>query len=78
MPRAPQDDPYAVAAQQLRNTAELSGELSKSDVVVVGEVQLAVARAGWTLVSGDLNEVRTDEHGTHPLPGRPAGGGPTP
>jgi hypothetical protein len=42
--------------------------LSVGDVVAVGEVGLAVGRAGWTLVRGGLNEVRTDEHGTHPLP----------
>jgi hypothetical protein len=53
---------------RLRNTAELSGELSVGDIVAVGEAGLAVARAGWTLVRGGLNEVRTDEHGTHPLP----------
>jgi hypothetical protein len=53
-----------------RNTAEPSGELSKGDVVVIGEVPLAVASAGWTLVSGGLTEVRTSEHGTRPLPGR--------
>jgi hypothetical protein len=34
----------------------------------VGEVGLAVGRVGWILVRGGLNEVRTDEHGTHPLP----------
>jgi hypothetical protein len=43
-------------------------ELSKGDVVAVGEAGLAVARVGWTLIPGDLNEVRTSEHGTHPLP----------
>jgi hypothetical protein len=43
--------------------------LSAGDVVAVGEVALAVARpAGWTPVRGGLDEVRTDEHGTHPLP----------
>ena len=50
------------------NTAEPSGELSVGDVVAVGEVRLAVGRVGWILVRGGLNEVRTDEHGTHPLP----------
>ena len=60
----------AIAARQLRNTAEPSGELSKGDVVVVGEVPLAVASAGWTLVRGGLNEVRAGEHGTRPLPAR--------
>ncbi len=53
-----------------RNTAEPSGELSVGDIVSVGEVPLAVARVGWTLVRGGLNEVRADEHGTHPLPAR--------
>ena len=43
--------------------------LSVGDVVAVGEVPLAVGRAGWTLVRGGLNEVRAGEHGTHPLPG---------
>jgi hypothetical protein len=52
----------------VRNTAGLSGELSKGDVVAVGEVPLAVASAGWTLVRGVLDEVRTREHGTYPLP----------
>ena len=55
----------------VRNTAELSGELSKGDVVVIGEVALAVASGGdWTPLSGGLTEVRTSEHGTRPLPGR--------
>jgi hypothetical protein len=57
-------------AATFRNTAELSGELSKGDVVAVGEVLLAVASAGWVLVSGGLTEVRTSEHGTRPLPAR--------
>ncbi len=51
-----------------RNTAEPSGELSVGDLVAVGEAGLAVGRAGWTLISGGLNEVRTSEHGTRPLP----------
>ena len=58
-----------------RNTAEPSGELSKGDVVVAGEVALAVAsvgwvpvRGGWVPVRGGLHEVRTDEYGTRPLP----------
>ena len=42
--------------------------LSVGNVVAVGEAGLAVGHAGWTLVRGGLNEVRTDEHGTHPLP----------
>ena len=42
--------------------------VSKGDVVVVGEVALAVASIGWTPVSGRLDEVRTREHGTSPLP----------
>jgi hypothetical protein len=38
-------------------------------VVAIGDVTLAVARpAGWTPVSGGLDEVRTGEHGTRPLP----------
>ena len=44
--------------------------LSKGDVVVIGEVALAVASVGWTPVSGGLTEVRTSEHGTRPLPER--------
>ena len=37
-------------------------------------------RPGWTLVRDGLNEVRADEHGTHPLPlpGRAPGRGPAP
>ena len=42
--------------------------LSKGDVVAVGEARLAVGRVGWTPVRGALNEVRTSEHGTRPLP----------
>jgi hypothetical protein len=59
-----------------RNTPEPSGELSKGDVVAVGEIALAVARVGWTVVRGGTNEVRTDGHGTHPLPAPAAPGGP--
>jgi hypothetical protein len=44
------------------------GSLSKGDVVAVGEIALAVASLGWTPVRGGLNEVRTSEHGTRPLP----------
>jgi hypothetical protein len=51
-----------------RNTPEPSGELSVGDIVAVGEVGLAVGRAGWTLVRDGLNEVCTSEHGTRPLP----------
>jgi len=47
--------------------------LSVGDLVVVGEVPLAVAKAGWTPVSGGLTEVRTREHGTSPLPAPPPG-----
>jgi hypothetical protein len=50
------------------NTAEPSRELSKGDVVAAGEITLAVAGAGWTPVRGGLTEVRTSQHGTHPLP----------
>lgn len=42
--------------------------LSVGDLVAVGEVPLAVAKAGWTPVTGPLTEVRTREHGTSPLP----------
>jgi hypothetical protein len=54
--------------------------LSVGDLVAVGEVPLAVAKAGWTPVTGPLSEVRTREHGTSPLPlpGRALGGGPAP
>ena len=38
-----------------------------------GEIGLAVARVGWTPVRGGLTEVRTDEHGTHPLAATPPG-----
>ena len=45
--------------------------------MVIGEVALAVARpAGWQPVSGSLTVVRTDEHGTHPLPAPAAPGEP--
>jgi len=44
--------------------------VSAGDVVSMGEAALAVGRpAGWVPVTGSLHEVRTDEHGTHPLPG---------
>ena len=57
------------------NTAEPSGEVSKGDVVVVGEVALAVASVGWIPVRGGLQEVRKDEYGTHPLlPSSPVSG----
>ena len=62
MTRSLQDQRIAAAGRRLRNTAELSGELS------VGEAGLAVARAGWTPVRGGLNEARISEHGTRPLP----------
>ena len=42
--------------------------LSVGDLVAVGEVPLAVAKAGWTPVTGPLTEVRIREHGTNPLP----------
>ena len=44
MTRSLQDQPNAVAGRWFRNTAELSGELSVGDVVVIGEVALAVGR----------------------------------
>jgi hypothetical protein len=36
--------------------------------VSVGEVPLAVGRAGWPPVRGGLNVARASEHGTCPLP----------
>jgi hypothetical protein len=43
--------------------------VSVGDVVSIGEAALAVARpSGWAPVRGTFTEVRTDEHGTHPLP----------
>ena len=56
-----------------------SGELSVGDLVAVGEVPLAVARLGWAIVRGGLNEARTDEPGTRPLPavGPASAAGPT-
>ena len=75
MTRSLQDHPNTVAGRRCRNTAEPSGELSVGDVVVIGEVALAVGRpAGWEPVSGSVTEVRTCEHGTRPLP-VPAGPG---
>ena len=53
------------------NTAEPSRELSVGDVVAVGEVPLAVGaarRTGTPVTRRPLTEVRTREHGTHPLP----------
>ena len=47
-----------------------TAELSVGDIVAVGEVPLAVGRAGWTPVRGGLNQARTGEHGTRPLPAR--------
>ena len=73
MSRSLRDRPNVAAGRWLHNTAELSGELSQGDVVVVGEVALAVAGVGWTPVRGGLTEVRTSEHGTRPLPGREEG-----
>jgi hypothetical protein len=66
--KTPQHASKSSAARLLRNRAELSGEVSVGDVAAVGEAGLAVGHVGWTLVRGGLNEVRTDEHGTHPLP----------
>jgi len=63
------DQPAAPRRGGPRNTAEPFRGLSVGDVVAVGEVALAVARpAGWTPVCGDLHKVRTDGHGTCPLP----------
>ena len=74
MTRSLQDHPNAVAGRRCRNTAEPSGELSVGDVVAVGEIPLAVGRAGWTPVCGGLSEARTGEHGTRPLPASAAPG----
>ena len=68
MTKTPQECKESAAARRLRNTAEPSRELSKGDVVAVGEIALAVASFGWTPVRSGLNEVRADEHGTHPRP----------
>ena len=46
--------------------------LSVGDVVEAGDVLLAVARASWQPVTGPLAEASTHEHGTRPLPDRPA------
>jgi hypothetical protein len=62
------DRANVTAGRWLRNTAELSGELSVGDIVSVGETRLAVAKAGWTPVRDELNESRDGQHGTHPLP----------
>ena len=79
MARSLQDQPNAAAGRWFRNTAELSGELSVGDVVVIGEVALTVGRpAGWEPVSGSVNEVRTCEHGTRPLPVSAEPGEPVP
>ena len=69
MTRSIQEHPNAAPGRWLCNTAELSGELSIGDVVVISEIAVAVGRpAGWEPVTGPLTEDRTDEHGTHPLP----------
>ena len=56
--RSLRDQPNATAGRWLRNTAELSGELSVGNVVAVGAVRLAVGRIGWILIRGGLNETR--------------------
>jgi hypothetical protein len=86
-PEAIAEDAFALANGHPRDdeTARLSRLyyqrrlrlLSVGDVVAVGEVGLAVGRVGWTLIRGGLNEVRTSEHGTRPLPA-PARDGATP
>jgi hypothetical protein len=63
-PRNPEGEELA----RLYYRHRLLRSLSKGDVVVVGEVALAVASIGWTPVSSGLTEVRTREHGTSPLP----------
>lgn len=80
MTRAVREQTKAAVGRWLRNTAELSGELSAGDLVAAGDVLLAVAPVGWEPVTGPLTEVRTREHGTnpHPLPGRAPGSWPAP
>lgn len=67
MTRSLQEHPNAAAWRWFRNTAELSGELSVGDLVVVGEAALVCERAGWAPLRGGITEARIDEHGTHPL-----------
>jgi hypothetical protein len=67
MARSLQDQRIAAAGRRLRNTAELSGEVSVGDVVVVGEAALAVARAGWLPLPGPFTPVRHAEPGTRPF-----------
>lgn len=69
----PADAEGAVLARQYYGRQLRS--LSKGDVVAAGDIALAVAGVGWTPVRGGLTEVRTDEHGTHPLPPAPPGRG---
>ena len=73
-PEAIAEDAFALANGHPRNpgSAELSRRyyerrlrpLSAGDVVAAGDVLLAAGRP----VTGPLTEVRTSEHGTHPLP----------
>lgn len=62
--------PRDAAGQDLsrRYYARELRSLSKGDIVVAGEIPLAVASVGWTPVRGTLNEVRTDVPGSRPLP----------
>ena len=46
--------------------------LSVGDVVAVGETPLAVARCGYTLVSGPVNETLNGDHGSVPWIGQVA------
>ena len=65
-PRDPDGADLACAYYQRRLRS-----LSVGDVVAVGGILLAVGRpAGWEPVTAPLTEVRTPEHGTHPLPAR--------
>ncbi len=43
--------------------------LSVGDVLRVGDTVLACDPVGFREVSGELNEVRVSEHGTHPISG---------
>jgi hypothetical protein len=40
---------------------------SAGDVLRLGDTALACDRVGFREVSGELNEVRVSEHGTHPI-----------
>jgi hypothetical protein len=41
--------------------------VSVGDMVVVGEIALTVASAGFAHLRGTFTPVRVHEHGTHPI-----------